>query len=260
MSKRLQRGILVAAIAIAGAAAGIFIDRSVLTEQAEHPPPLEPAPEPVAVVPAPVPTPEPVKVADPELVPLVPEPSEPPPVQKPAPPKKAPVVVAAVVPAEEDEPIVPAPSLAPEEPASPPTPPIPPPAPVKEEGHGGSPPESGWALIASPDVSPELSAETVQRLFAGDSVVVEDDQILQVVLGPVGSRARRQFMSNVVGKTESEFKASWTKLVFRGGGVRPPLIVSRESDVVKEVARRPGTIGLVPADLDLSGVRRVAIR
>jgi hypothetical protein len=67
-------------------------------------------------------------------------------------------------------------------------------------------------------------------------------------------------MGQVVGRSEAGFKAAWTRLVFRGGGVKPPIEMNDDAGVVAAVASRPGMIGVVREGTELRGVIRVIVR
>lgn len=117
-----------------------------------------------------------------------------------------------------------------------------------------------WVVISHPGGKSSFSRSELQQIFGGDSVPTDGGRIMQLVLGPLGNPARRNFMSRAIGRNEAEFKAAWTRLVFRGGGVRPPLEMSDDEGVVAAVASRPGAIGVVREGTDLRGVVRVTVR
>ena len=131
-------------------------------------------------------------------------------------------------------------------------------APVSGEGKGGSP--NGWVVIAHRSLPGEISRERLRELFAGDRVVSQGGDIPQVVMPPAGSRIRASFLAEVLGKSEDAFRASWVKLVFRGGGVKPPIEARSEQEVIELVASHPGSFGVVGSGNDTSGVTRLFVR
>lgn len=55
-----------------------------------------------------------------------------------------------------------------------------------------------------------------------------------------------EFISKVLSRNGSQFKAYWAKLAFTGGG-RPPKSLGSDADVLKEVASSADAIGFVDA-------------
>ena len=117
-----------------------------------------------------------------------------------------------------------------------------------------------WMAIASPGFISLISADKLREIFSGEVVATLDGQFVQIVLPPEGSPARNAFLLGFLGKSNASFQASWVKLLFRGGGARPPLELVSDADVVKAVATRSGAIGIVSAGTEIAGVTRVSIR
>jgi hypothetical protein len=116
-----------------------------------------------------------------------------------------------------------------------------------------------WTLIAHRAPKGEMSAQRVREIFGAERVVSEDGEITRVVLGPLGSPARETFMSEFLGKTEVAFRTAWTRLTFRSAGVRPPIELDNEAEVVKAVSAQPGSFGVVSSRLETAGVTRIKI-
>ncbi len=129
-----------------------------------------------------------------------------------------------------------------------------PPSPTEEKKDA-----QGWTLIAYPAPKEEMSAQRVREIFSAERVLSEDGEVVRIILGPLGSPARETFLSEFLGKTEIAFRTAWTKLTFRGGGVRPPLELDNEAEVVKAVSQQPGSFGVVSSSLETPGVRRIRI-
>ncbi|HEX9506755.1 MAG TPA: hypothetical protein VF947_00010 [Myxococcales bacterium] len=117
----------------------------------------------------------------------------------------------------------------------------------------------GWTLIAHRAPKAEMSAQRIREIFSAERVVSEDGEVARVILGPLGSPARETFLSEFLGKSEVAFRTAWTKLTFRGGGVRPPIELDNEAEVVKAVAQQPGSFGVVSSSLETPGVTRIKI-
>ena len=59
-----------------------------------------------------------------------------------------------------------------------------------------------------------------------------------------GNNIRDAFNNNVLGKSESQYSAFWSKLVFTGRGT-PPEMIATEDEMLNLVATNPNTIGFV---------------
>ncbi|WHS62629.1 substrate-binding domain-containing protein [Pseudomonas sp. G2-4] len=72
------------------------------------------------------------------------------------------------------------------------------------------------------------------------------------------SPTRDEFYSTFTGKSASQLKAHWSKIIFTGRG-QPPQAVSSSAEVKKRIAENPDTIGYIDArDVD-SSVRALPI-
>jgi len=63
-----------------------------------------------------------------------------------------------------------------------------------------------------------------------------------------GNDVRGAFNTGVLGKSESQYSAFWSKLVFTGQGT-PPEEVSTQEEMLQLVADNPNTIGFVDESL-----------
>ncbi len=59
-----------------------------------------------------------------------------------------------------------------------------------------------------------------------------------------GNPVRDAFNMNILGKSESQYSAFWSKLVFTGRGT-PPEMISSEDEMLELVANNPNTIGFI---------------
>ncbi|WVV49116.1 phosphate ABC transporter substrate-binding protein [Pseudomonas sp. NA13] len=60
------------------------------------------------------------------------------------------------------------------------------------------------------------------------------------------SLTRDEFYTTFTGKSASQLKAHWSKIIFTGRG-QPPQAVSSSAELKKRVAGNPGTIGYIDA-------------
>ncbi|MFL6602624.1 MAG: hypothetical protein ACJ8R9_15005 [Steroidobacteraceae bacterium] len=93
-------------------------------------------------------------------------------------------------------------------------------------------------VIVSTQSTTTITASEISRVYLGESNTLTPVDIANP------SRARREFYTKVVGKTDSQVRAKWSKLVFTGKGSAPKEMPSGE-DVVKAVAADPHVIGYV---------------
>ncbi|AHL34479.1 hypothetical protein CD58_16935 [Pseudomonas brassicacearum] len=103
---------------------------------------------------------------------------------------------------------------------------------------------------------------------------LERNQVADIFLGktsrfPSGAQAipidqtedsatRNEFYSTFTGKSASQLKAHWSKIIFTGRG-QPPLAVSSGAEVKKRIAENPDTIGYIDAREVDSSVRALSI-
>ena len=68
----------------------------------------------------------------------------------------------------------------------------------------------------------------------------------------------QSFLKKYVGKSSSEFKNFWNKILFTGAGV-PPTPFNSEADMVEYVKKTKGAIGYIDSSTPHSGVKTVKI-
>lgn len=99
-----------------------------------------------------------------------------------------------------------------------------------------------------------VSVEELQRLYTGkSSSFANGESALPLNLGDANS-LRTSFDEKALGRSSSQIKAYWSKLVFTGKGT-PPKEVSTEDEMVKLVSSNPNLLGYVSSSADVSGVK-----
>jgi len=68
---------------------------------------------------------------------------------------------------------------------------------------------------------------------------------------------RASFNGGVLGKSESQYSAFWSKLVFTGRGT-PPESVSSQEEMLQLVATNPNTLGFIDESLVTDAVKVVS--
>lgn len=104
------------------------------------------------------------------------------------------------------------------------------------------------AVIVNPANSEALDANAVSRLFLGKQKGLTPYNL------PEGNAVRDEFDAKVLGKSSSQLKAYWSKLIFTGGGT-PPKQLGDAAAVKAKVASDANAIGYIPADAVDSSVK-----
>jgi ABC-type phosphate transport system substrate-binding protein len=92
-----------------------------------------------------------------------------------------------------------------------------------------------------------LTADQVSQIFLGKINALPDGTKITAIDHQDGEAVKDEFYENVVGKTSSQLKAYWAKLIFTGEGV-PPKPYSGDKNVKDYVAKNSGAIGYVSAE------------
>mgnify|MGYP006166206435 FL=1 len=114
--------------------------------------------------------------------------------------------------------------------------------------------QSAIVVIGHPDNSASLDKETLQRLYTGRSnSLLNGDAAIPLNLSDQQS-LRSQFDEKALGRSSSQLKAFWSKLVFTGKGT-PPKEVDSETEMITLISSTPNLIGYVSANADTAGVK-----
>ncbi|MEW6990085.1 phosphate ABC transporter substrate-binding protein [Colwelliaceae bacterium 6441] len=98
-------------------------------------------------------------------------------------------------------------------------------------------------VIVHPNNANALDAKTIKKIFLGKSKKFTDgSQALPIALN--GGETREQFLNKVIGKSESQIKAYWSKLIFTGKG-QAPKSVDSDAEVIELVSKNPNLIGYI---------------
>ena len=106
---------------------------------------------------------------------------------------------------------------------------------------------AGIVVIGNPGLSiNSVTAAQVTEIFLGKMPTLKDGTQLTVIEHQDGESIKDDFYEKVVGKSSSQLKAYWAKVVFTGEGF-PPKAYSGDKAVKEQVAATPGAIGYVDA-------------
>lgn len=113
-------------------------------------------------------------------------------------------------------------------------------------------------VVSSRSALSALSQHQVADIFLGKTSRLPDGQMVLPVDQPEGSAVRRRFYLDLIGKSPSQLKAHWSKIIFTGKG-QPPREVSGNDVVKKVVAGNPGVIGYIESTAVDSSVKPVLV-
>ncbi|WP_334031206.1 phosphate ABC transporter substrate-binding protein [Alteromonas sp. P256] len=103
---------------------------------------------------------------------------------------------------------------------------------------------AGTAIIINANNTSGIDIEMVKRIYLGKSKAFPDGSRAIPLTFETGNGLRDIFNKNVLGKSESQYSAFWSKLVFTGRGT-PPEMISNEDEMLTLVATNPNTIGFI---------------
>lgn len=115
------------------------------------------------------------------------------------------------------------------------------------------------ALIVNPANSvSEISIDEAKRLYLGKTGNYPDGSTAEVIDQAAGESSRAVFYKKVVGKSESQAKAYWSKQIFTGKGT-PPEEVNGDDAVKAKVASTPSAVGYIDAAAVDGSVKQVLL-
>lgn len=108
-------------------------------------------------------------------------------------------------------------------------------------------------VIVHPSNTDEITKKDVKKIFLGKSKKFPSgSEAIPIELKAGDSKS--EFLKGVVGKSESQFKAYWSKLVFTGKGQAPRAVAS-EAEIIELVSKNPNLIGYVSDGAVTDGVK-----
>lgn len=109
-------------------------------------------------------------------------------------------------------------------------------------------------VIVHPSNADAINQKTVKKIFLGKSKKFPGGAPV-IPIDQTSGEAREQFLSSVVGKSESQLKAYWSKRIFTGKG-QAPKAVDSDAEVIALVSANPNSIGYI-ADGSVDGTVKV---
>ncbi len=99
-------------------------------------------------------------------------------------------------------------------------------------------------IVSASNGNGTLDQDTIARIFLGKTSRFPDGSQAIPVDQNEGSAVRDGFNDAVLGKSSSQLKAYWSRLIFTGKGT-PPKESGSDADITALVAKNPNLIGYV---------------
>lgn len=99
-------------------------------------------------------------------------------------------------------------------------------------------------IVSASNPNSAMNQVTVSKIFLGKSKSFPDGSQAIPVDQNEGSAIRESFNSNVLGKSDSQLKSYWSRLIFTGKGT-PPKQSGTDAEIKSLVANNPNTIGYI---------------
>ena len=112
------------------------------------------------------------------------------------------------------------------------------------------------AVVSARSTVKTLSAGQVAQIFLGKSFRFPDGSAAVPVDQPEESPARERFYAQYTGKSPSQVKAHWSKIIFTGRG-QPPVQATSGTEAKRLIAANPHAIGYVDAAMVDASLRVV---
>lgn len=113
------------------------------------------------------------------------------------------------------------------------------------------------AVVVHPSNAAALTQEQISQIYLGRSKSFPDGKSVIVLGQKDAAAATEEFNSKVLGRSNSQMKAHWSKLIFTGKGT-PPQDVEGDKEVLELVSSNPNAIGYVDKAAVTDNVKVVA--
>lgn len=101
-----------------------------------------------------------------------------------------------------------------------------------------------YSVIAHPTIEDGVTKSDIAKIFLAKSKKLPGGTKSNPVNLSESSPAREPFEKNVLGKSSSQVKAYWSRLIFTGKAV-PIEELESDASVVERVSQTPGAVGYV---------------
>jgi len=103
-------------------------------------------------------------------------------------------------------------------------------------------------IVSASNGNGSLDQDTISRIFLGKTSNFPDGSQAIPVDQTEGSTSRDSFNDKVLGKSSSQLKAYWSRLIFTGKGT-PPKESGTDADIKALVAKNPNLVGYVDSSV-----------
>ncbi|TYK64629.1 phosphate ABC transporter substrate-binding protein [Colwellia echini] len=112
------------------------------------------------------------------------------------------------------------------------------------------------AVIVNTANDSQISDDDIQRMFLGKNKSFSNGESVVAINLDSGNEQRGEFEEKVLGKSSSQVKAYWSKLIF-SGKAKPLEEVASDSEVISLISSTPNAIGYIDASKVDSSVKVV---
>ena len=102
------------------------------------------------------------------------------------------------------------------------------------------------AIIVHPSNNISLSADKVSRIFLGKDKSFPDGKKAIPINQKDAQTVTQEFNKKIIGKSSSQIRTYWSKIVFTGKG-SPPKEVTDDAEVLDLISTNPNLIGYIDA-------------
>ncbi|MCF6436168.1 MULTISPECIES: phosphate ABC transporter substrate-binding protein [Pseudoalteromonas] len=113
------------------------------------------------------------------------------------------------------------------------------------------------SIIVHPSNTSTFDQETIKKIFLGKTKSFTNGRSAILISASASDPASDEFNTKVIGKSSSQVKAYWSKILFTGKGT-PPQEMDSSKDVISAVSSNPDAIGYVDASATTDSVKVVA--
>lgn len=114
------------------------------------------------------------------------------------------------------------------------------------------------AVIVHPTNNSSLNEKDIAHIYMGKSSNFVNGRSALPINSTKGSASRDEFNSIVIGRSEAQLTALWSKLMFTGKGT-PPKDLATDQEILATVSANPDAIGYVEASLVTDAVKVVKV-
>lgn len=101
-------------------------------------------------------------------------------------------------------------------------------------------------IVSAKNPNGNIDQGTISKIFLGKTKNFPDGSQAIPIDQNEGSAARQSFNATVLGKSASQLKSYWSRLIFTGKGT-PPKQSGNDSDIKGLIAANPNLVGYIDA-------------